>query len=70
MIDFPLSFCGYFASVAKSRVYGHGSFLPDRGSEKELPEVVPEDVDAFDVGPALGLPYHLCADGRLDESFE
>ena len=61
---------GYLAAVAETRIDGHGPFLPDRRFQQELPQVLAEDFDGFDIGFLLVLLDDFRRNGRNDEAVQ
>ena len=58
----------HLAARPEARVNGHHAFLAHGRCQKQLPEVLPEHVDAFCIGLLLGLADDLSGDGRVQEA--
>ena len=58
----------HLAARSEARVYGHHPLLPHRRGQQQLSEVLPEHLDALDIGLFLGLPQHLAGNGRVHEA--
>ena len=56
------------AARAEARVDGHRALLSHGRGQEELPQVFPEDVDAFDIGLFLGLADDFSGDGGVQEA--
>ena len=61
---------GDLAPVAESGIHGHGPLLPDRSTQKQLPQVFSEHAYTLRVGFLLCLPDDFGADGRLQQALE
>ena len=58
------------AAVPESRIYSHGTLLPDGGLQKQLPQVLAEHLYGLDVGTFLGLTYDFPAYRRFQQPLE
>ena len=59
----------YLASCPEARVDSQSTFLPHRGRQQELAQVLPENLHGFYIGLLLGLSHHLVGYGRLQQAF-
>ena len=58
------------ASVAETGVYCQGALLPQRGRKKQLLEVLPEDLDRFNVSLLLRFLDDFVGNGRVKKALE